>query len=61
MTVYGKWNVTMQSPMGTREATVEFSAGSELSGWLSAPERSPASGARFPRDAQAVSLGVAWT
>jgi len=33
MAIDGKWNITMQSPMGAREATAEFTAaGSELSG-----------------------------
>lgn len=33
MAIDGNWNVVMQSPMGARDATAEFtSAGSELSG-----------------------------
>ncbi len=38
MAIDGKWNVTMQSPMGAREAIAEFtSVGSELSGSFSGP------------------------
>ena len=33
MAIDGKWNITMQSPMGAREATAEFAAaGSALCG-----------------------------
>ncbi len=36
MAIDGKWNVTMQSPMGVREANAEFtSAGNELTGSFS--------------------------